>query len=93
MRAGHTWLLATYAVRPGLQGAGIGRQLLDAALSLRRGLPARDARASEDPLAVRRYRLAGFTLHPRCCCGARVARAALPVVERVREGVAPATWS
>ena len=25
------WCLATYAVRPGLQGTGVGRRLLDAA--------------------------------------------------------------
>ena len=38
-----TWCLATYVVRPGLQGRGIGRPLLDAALQHGRGLPARDA--------------------------------------------------
>jgi predicted N-acetyltransferase YhbS len=32
-----TWFLATYAVRPDLQGAGIGRALLDAALTHSRG--------------------------------------------------------
>ena len=42
--------------------------------------------SSEDPLAVRRYRLAGFTLHPAMLLWGTVPRAALPVVERVREG-------
>jgi hypothetical protein len=42
--------------------------------------------ASEDPRAVRHYRLAGFDLHPTMLLRGRVPRAALPVVERVREG-------
>src|SRR4051812_24814935 len=64
MRRDLTWLLATYAVRPGVQGRGVGRQLLDAALSHGSGVLRGMIAASEDPLAVRRYRLAGFGLHP-----------------------------
>ena len=37
---------------------------------------------------MRRYRLAGFTLHPTMLLWGSVPRAALPVVERVREGSA-----
>jgi GNAT superfamily N-acetyltransferase len=88
MRRDLTWLLATYVVRPDLQGRGVGRQLLDAALghgsACLRGMIA----VSEDPLAARRYRLARFTLHPSMLLRGVVARAALPVVERVREGSA-----
>lgn len=86
MRRDLTWLLASYAVRPGVQGRGVGRQLLDAALSHGSGTLRAMIAASEDPLAVRRYRVAGFSLHPTMLLWGRVARDALPVVERVREG-------
>jgi ribosomal protein S18 acetylase RimI-like enzyme len=86
MRRDLTWLLASYAVRPGVQGRGVGRRVLDAALhhgsACLRGM----VTASEDPRAVRHYRLAGFDLHPTMRLHGRVPRAALPVVERVREG-------
>jgi hypothetical protein len=81
-----TWILATYAVLPGRQGAGIGRPLLDAALThaqlCLRGMVA----SSDDPRAFRRYRAAGFTLHPQLMLYGRVDRSALPVVEHVRDG-------
>ena len=86
MRRDMTWLLAAYFVHPGLQGKGVGRQLLDAALSYGSGCLRGMLAASEDPAAVRRYRLAGFTLHPTMLLWGSVARAALPVVERVRDG-------
>ncbi len=86
MRRDTTWLLATYAVQPGLQGKGVGRQVLDAALSYGSGCLRGMLAASEDPAAVRRYRLAGFTLHPTMLLWGSVPRAALPVVERVRDG-------
>ena len=88
MRRDTTWLLATYAVRPGLQGRGVGRQLLDAALAYGDGCLHGMIAASEDPPAVRRYRLAGFSLHPTMVLRGTVDRADLPVVERVREGSA-----
>jgi GNAT superfamily N-acetyltransferase len=88
MRRDLTWLLASYAVRPGLQGRGVGRQLLDAALSHGSGCLRAMIASSDDPSAVRRYRLAGFTLHPAMTLSGRVPRAALPVVERVRDGSA-----
>ncbi|MEZ5097560.1 MAG: GNAT family N-acetyltransferase [Nocardioides sp.] len=59
------WVLASYAVRPGLQGQGIGRQLLDAALHHGRGCLRGMLNASQDLAAVRRYRLAGSDLHPQ----------------------------
>lgn len=82
------WLLATFVVRPGAQGQGLGRQLLDAALSHGRGCLRGMLCASEDPLAARRYRLAGFDLHPAMLLWGPVAREVLPVVEHVREGSA-----
>jgi GNAT superfamily N-acetyltransferase len=86
MRRDLTWMLAAYAVRPGVQGRGVGRQLLDAALRHGSGCLRGMIAASDDPLAVRRYRSAGFTLHPTMLLRGTVAREALPVVERVREG-------
>jgi len=88
MRRDLTWLLATYVVQPGVQGKGVGRQLLDAALSYGSGCLRAMLAASEDPAAVRRYRLAGFTLHPTMLLWGTVPREVLPVVERVREGSA-----
>lgn len=88
MRRDLTWVLATYAVRPGLQGRGVGRPLLDAALEHGSGCLRAMVAASEDPLAVRRYHAAGLTLHPTMLLRGVVPRAALPVVERVRDGSA-----
>lgn len=88
-----TWILATYAVRPGLQGRGVGRQLLDLALTHSRGCLQGMLSASDDPRAVRRYLLAGFTVHPQMSLSGTVDRAAIPVGtgSRVREGTAADT--
>jgi predicted N-acetyltransferase YhbS len=83
-----TWILATLVVRPGLQGRGVGRQLLDASLAHGEGCLRGLIASSDDPPAVRRYRAAGFTLHPTMFLRGAVPRQALPVVERVREGSA-----
>jgi GNAT superfamily N-acetyltransferase len=81
-----TWILATYAVRPGLQGRGIGTPLLAAALRHSEGCLRGMLSASDDPRALRRYRLAGFSLHPQLLLRGTVDRSAIPVVEHVREG-------
>ena len=83
MRRDLTWLLATYAVRPGLQGRGVARPLLEAAATHGAGCLRAMVTASDDPLALRRYRLAGFTLHPAMVLRGRVPRAVLPIVEHV----------
>ena len=80
------WVLASYAVRPGLQGQGIGRPLLDAALSYSRGCLRGMFASSSDPKAFRRYRRAGFSLHPELHLAGVPDRSVLPVVEHVREG-------
>ena len=80
------WILASFAVKPEFQGQGIGTQLLAAAMHHGRGCLRGMFAASADPGAVRRYRLAGFTLHPQMFLTGVVDRAAIPVVERVREG-------
>ncbi|CAA9360688.1 MAG: hypothetical protein AVDCRST_MAG72-2238 [uncultured Nocardioidaceae bacterium] len=81
-----TWILSAFAVRPDRQGRGVGRQLLDAALAHGSGCLRAMLAASDDPGAVRRYRLAGFSLHPTMALRGTVDRRLLPVVERVREG-------
>ena len=88
LRRDLTWILASYVVRPDRQGRGIGRQLLDAALGHGRNCLRGMLSASGDPKAARRYRQAGFTLHPTMVLTGRIDRALLPVVERVREGSA-----
>src|SRR4051794_6892448 len=86
-----TWFLAAYAVRPELQGAGLGKALLDAALTHSRGCLRGMLSASRDPKAFRRYRHAGFSLHPQMYLTGSVDRSAIPVVEHVREGNAADT--
>lgn len=83
-----TWILASYAVRPGLQGAGIGSALLAAAGNHGRACLRAMLSSSDDPGAVRRYRRAGFTLHPQMYLTGTVDRAAIPADagHRVREG-------
>jgi GNAT superfamily N-acetyltransferase len=82
------WILASFAVRPGLQGMGIGTQLFAAALHHGRGCLRGMLAASADPKAARRYRLAGFDLHPQMVLWGPVPRETIPVVDRVREGAA-----
>jgi GNAT superfamily N-acetyltransferase len=86
LRRDLTWILATFVVRPGRQGRGVGKSLLDAALAYGGGCLRGMLAASADPKAARRYRQAGFTLHPWMFLTGRVRRDRLPVVERVREG-------
>lgn len=82
------WILASFVVDPRLQGQGIGAQLIAVALHHGRGCLRGMLAASADPRAVRRYRLAGFTLHPQMLLWGPVPRSAIPVVERVRDGSA-----
>lgn len=82
------WCLATYAVLPGRQGQGIGRPLLAAAMQHGRACLRGMLSSSTDPRAVRTYHRVGFALHPQMTLGGVVDRAALPVVEKVREGSA-----
>lgn len=82
------WCLATYAVVPELQGRGIGRPLLEAALSHSQGCLRGMLSASTDPRALRRYAAAGFSMHPQMWLTGRVDRSTVPVIEKVREGSA-----
>lgn len=85
------WCLATYVVRPGLQGQGLGRPLLEAALTHSRGCLRGMLSASSDPKAVRRYRAAGFELHPQMFLSGTVDRSAIPVVDSVHDKVREGT--
>lgn len=80
------WGLSSYAVLPGVQGAGAGKAVLEAALTYSQGCLYGIICSSHDPRAARRYRLAGFTLHPTMLLKGSVDRSTLPVVDRVREG-------
>ncbi|MGH3498179.1 MAG: GNAT family N-acetyltransferase [Nocardioidaceae bacterium] len=80
------WVLSTYAVRGRSQGTGVGTKLLEAALGYSRGASRGMICASHDPGAYRRYRAAGFTLHPTALLWGPVARSLLPVVDHVRDG-------
>ncbi|SFA96158.1 Acetyltransferase (GNAT) domain-containing protein [Nocardioides alpinus] len=82
------WILASFAVLPQHQGRGIGTQLMAAAMHHGRGCLRGMFAASADPGAVRRYRLAGFDLHPQMLLMGVVDRSEIPVVDRVREGAA-----
>ncbi|RKS73587.1 ribosomal protein S18 acetylase RimI-like enzyme [Actinomadura pelletieri DSM 43383] len=82
---GRVWYLATYGVLPDRQGRGIGRRLMDAVLAHadgRQGLFS----ATTHPAATRRYRLAGFTLHPQMRMVGRVDRSTLPAIDGLRDG-------
>lgn len=81
-----SWFLATYAVLPGHQGAGTGKAILDAALSHSVGCLRGMLAASDDPRALRRYQLAGFSLYPQLYLRGVVDRSAIPVIEHVRDG-------
>ncbi len=82
------WVLSTYVVRPDVQGRGVGRVLLEAALHHGRGCLRGMLCSSDDPRAFRRYRQAGFTLHPNLSLQGRVDRSAIPTLRRVREATA-----
>ena len=82
------WILASFNVASDLQGAGIGTQLLGAAMDHGRGCLRGMLAASEDQGALRRYRQAGFSLHPQFLLRGYVDRAALPVTGHVRAGTA-----
>jgi len=77
------WFLSLLMIRPGLQGKGIGRQLLDAALST-----ATDRSwimSTVDPAAVRRYQRAGFALHPCYEASGVPDRSRIPAVRGIRD--------
>ncbi len=80
------WYLAHLHVRPGVQGRGIGRRLLQAALSYGMNAHGRLLQSSLDPQAMRCYQRAEFALEPAMQATGLVRRAALPALSRIRQG-------
>ena len=72
------WGLSLFAVEPRLQGHGVGRRLLDAALGYANGATGAIILSSTDPKAMRRYARAGFELRPLVAAAGIVERSALP---------------
>ncbi|WP_344469437.1 GNAT family N-acetyltransferase [Kitasatospora kazusensis] len=64
MRREGVWILALFAVLPSARGEDAGRLLLERAAEHGRGCLRGLLCASPSPAAARRYRQAGFTLHP-----------------------------
>jgi predicted N-acetyltransferase YhbS len=62
---GDLWGLSLLVVTPGVQSAGAGRRLLDAALSYSEGCDRAVILSSRDPRAIRLYATSGFDLHPQ----------------------------
>lgn len=81
------WYLATYGVLPDRQGEGVGRLLMDAVLSHADGRQGMFS-STVHPGATRRYRLAGFTLHPQLRMVGNVDRSTLPAISGLRDGTA-----
>ncbi len=77
------WFLSLLIVKPGLQGKGIGRELLDAALTT-----ATDRSwilSTVEPAAVRRYQRAGFAMHPTYTAKGRPDLSKMPAITGIRE--------
>ncbi|MER5638594.1 GNAT family N-acetyltransferase [Kitasatospora sp. NPDC002227] len=71
------WMLSLFAVVPEAQGEGVGRLLLERAAGHGRGCLRGMLCASASPAAARRYRQAGFTLHPAMKLAGHVDRSRL----------------
>ena len=80
------WGLSTFGVRPEAQGRGVGTAVLEAALTYSRGCLRGIVCSTHDARAARRYRRAGFTLHPTMLLWGTIDRTSLPVIDRVRDG-------
>ncbi|RAJ43574.1 putative N-acetyltransferase YhbS [Kitasatospora sp. SolWspMP-SS2h] len=74
LRREGVWVLALFVVLPTAQGRGVGRLLLERATAYGRGCLRGMLCASPSPAAARRYRRAGFTLHPTMRLTGRVDR-------------------
>lgn len=78
------WFLSLLIVSPRHQGTGVGRALLDAALTT--ATERSWILSTVEPAAVRRYQRAGFALHPTYTAKGLPDRAQLPAVSGIREG-------
>jgi ribosomal protein S18 acetylase RimI-like enzyme len=80
------WGFSLFGVRPGHQGRGIGRRLLDAVLAYGDGCRGAVILSTTDPRAMRRYARAGFELRPCVAFAGIVDRSAIPAGLRSRPG-------
>lgn len=80
------WGLSLLAVEPGTQSNGVGRELLERALSTAAGARGQIILSSLDPRALRSYARAGFALQPAVCGFGAVRREAIPAGLGVRPG-------
>lgn len=81
-----TWVLAVRAAVPGARGGDALDQLMGAVAAYGQGCLRGALVLDSGPVAARRAHAAGFTLHPTMALSGYVDRAALPVVDRVRDG-------
>ncbi|GAB2716055.1 GNAT family N-acetyltransferase [Kitasatospora kifunensis] len=77
MRREGMWILALTAVLPEFQGKGVGRLLLERAAEYGRACLRGLITVSPDPAAARRFRKAGYSLHPTMRLTGPVDRAGL----------------
>ena len=86
LRRESLWGLSLFAVDAAYRGAGIGRRLLERALSYAEDCRGAIIASSAHPAAMRRYALAGFELLPTLMASGSVKRETLPAVPTVRDG-------
>jgi GNAT superfamily N-acetyltransferase len=78
IRRERLWCLSLLAVRPGMQGVGAGRALLERAMSYDDGTDCGLIVSSNDHRALRLYARAGFSLRPTFDAVGPIDRRALP---------------
>lgn len=86
MRRGRLWGLATLFVHPEAQDRGVGRALIEQAVTYGTGADVRVVLSSRDPRAARRYAALGLALHPSVSLAGTVDRTALPGDVAGRDG-------
>lgn len=86
IRRGDLWGLSLLVVDPPRQSSGVGRRLLDSALSYHRGCRGGLILSSADPRALRAYATSGFALHPTAHASGTLDRRRIPAGLRVDEG-------
>jgi GNAT superfamily N-acetyltransferase len=80
------WGLSLFAVRPGLQGQGLGGRVLAPALEYADGCRGAIILSSPDPRAMRRYFRAGFRIKPCLAAAGQINRSRIPDGLRSRPG-------
>jgi GNAT superfamily N-acetyltransferase len=80
------WGLSLLAVRPGLQGRGVGGRVLAETLRTAEGCRGGLITSSPDPRAMRRYFRAGFRVRPCVTAAGEINRSRLPGGLRSRPG-------